>query len=290
MNTDMHTAEKNIAALRMALTEGKVNLSDIQAELQACIDREMQKSADQIDGDLVKACQEMLYNSYDRRNPNREKIIPAMSLEELLPEEKMVQPIWKRWALRVAVVTPLVLLCFLGYDLLFGQRGVRVRQSEDEQQMYVSGYSPEAVLVGSGSAGNQSTTVTTNSIEEAELLLGYSVPMTETLLSDWQLVSITASLRSSRNVVTASYTQPGNKQSIVYTLTKVSNYDNFDTLFEQNSEGMQSTTPGGTDVYIAQNESSTLLFWSEGLTLFSISGPVTYDELYLIVDGLSKTE
>lgn len=281
-----------IAEIKTAIEKGTLTHSEMERRLEAAIAVEIAKTDSPADMERVRACQSLLW---ELDTHGKEAFVDDTELSLAAFKAKQMKRInakekAHRFAVRTIAVAAAILLVVFGIDTLFRREGLKGGQSPDEQQYIVDGYAFDPGFVDEGKADNnptQSQTITTTSLDEAVAVLGYTPLMPVWIPEGWHVESFYVRKAS---IITFSIRYQGGQEELLrFSSVTYPDVERATHEFEQAKSGMEIMS-NGWSVYTSINVDRTVVVWQDGLTCYSITGPITMDEMLKIINSIQRRD
>jgi hypothetical protein len=290
MDSNNCQGNEKIEAIKQQIDSGELTFDDMCRCLSKSINVELSKPFDEIDNEFVSSCQKLLDSllntaPYQSRQPQYEK--------ELIQQLKITKSysIRRRVYSAIAVAVALIIFAVIGQEALT-HKWLEGVPSEDNQQYVVSGYEVDPQLVNTGIASTEShehKETTTQNLDEAIDVLGFS-PLMPTYYPDgWDSYVYYANKHTLYQWFYEALVSSEHEIIIRYEVKKFSDIANATANFEQSVLG-STIKCNGWNVYMTTNIRDSIAVWIDGTTCYSLSGPLSFDEMTTIINSIKKGE
>lgn len=246
-------------ALFAALSDKNAGCPFSDEQLNALIEKELSKPADEMDVDKTDACYCLLerrHSPFSGRQLAKSERKSRARFKRFMKQHRALEAERKRLSLRPLAVAALIVL-LIGGPALYVSRSYRVFTSPDQQQYVVVGIQKNEM--GEARAAIHKTvtnnTYHLNNVDEIASLLGYQIQLPTNIPSKYALTEITVSRSQQDDTVQIEYSS-GN-DSIFIDITYYEDRSGSSTSYEQDKQGQQFILDNGEFVYISTNIQST---------------------------------
>lgn len=246
-------------ALFAALSDKNAGCPFSDEQLNALIEKELSKPADEMDVDKTDACYCLLerrHSPFSGRQLAKSERKSRARFKRFMKQHRALEAERKRLSLRPLAVAALIVL-LIGGPALYVSRSYRVFTSPDQQQYVVVGIQKNEM--GEARAAIHKTvtnnTYHLNNVDEIASLLGYQIQLPTNIPSKYALTEITVSRSQQDDTVQIEYSS-GN-DSIFIDITYYEDRSGSSTSYEQDKQGQQFILDNGEFVYISTNVQST---------------------------------
>lgn len=284
--------EHRLAKIKDAIKKGELTKEIIERRLNAAIDAELRKTDSPADMDLINACQDLLWEINMHGEPyhsNQQQSLAALR-EKLAKMERAKKR--KRRVLSIAMATFLLVVGSFAVDSAFHRQWLEGEQAPDEQQYIISGQENDPGLLTESQAGNEPIpypqSITTTNLEEVVSILGYTPLMPTWLPEGWSLETYYVRV-SSPIALRIMYQNEQEEELIRLSHTIYPDIESASFAFEQEKAGSEAIR-NGWHVYLADNLGSPVAVWQDKVTCYSLTGPISKEELLKIIQSIQRGE
>ena len=246
-------------ALFAALADKNAGCPFSDEQLNALIENELSKPADEMDVDKTDACYRLLerrHSPFSGRQLAKSERKSRARFKRFMKQHRALEAERKRLSLRPLAVAALIVL-LIGGPALYVSRSYRVFTSPDQQQYVVVGIQKNEMGEARAAIHKTATNNTyhLNNVDEIASLLGYQIQLPTNIPSKYALTEITVSRSQQDDTVQIEYSS-GN-DSIFIDITYYEDRSGSSTSYEQDKQGQQFILDNGEFVYISTNVQST---------------------------------
>jgi len=146
-------------------------------------------------------------------------------------------------------------------------------------------------LVGKGIATSmvESDQISTNSLEEAESVLGFSPLVPDWYPKDWTLETYYAAKNETMLWFGIALTSVHQENVLMYTISKYDSIKEAQNSFEQSDKG-QLHPINGWNVYVSINIDEVIAIWLDNNCCYTLFGALSEEELVKVIESISKGE
>lgn len=290
MDSSNCSANYKLTAIKAAIADGSLTKEEIYKRLTYAIHKENEKRPEERDTDFMMACETILYEMHtghpyvSRREESKRAL--KIRLNHEIPQKAASSRIIKR----VLLATGALVILVLGLEILLHHQWLEGVQSPDEQQYIIAGQEVDPGLVDEGLADNagQSQTITTVDLDEVVNMLGYT-PLIPTWLPDgWSVESYYARI-STATTFRVQYQNEQEEDLLRFGITVYPDIDMASLEFEQAKAGAE-TPCNGWMVYVAENVNRCIAVWQADTICYSLTGPVTLDEVLQMINSIQRSD
>lgn len=266
-----------IAEIDAAIQNGTLTHSEIEGRLVQLIDIETEKTDSIADMELIRACEDLLWELNTRGKQPYES-----NIEQMLPEFRnklkslTKQNVIRKYASRVVTIAAAIILLVFGLDALLHHEWLVGGSTDDEEQYVISGQKVDPGLIDKGRADDSLTepqSITTANIDEAVAVLGFEPAMPQWLPDGWELDSYYASNLETVDRFIATYVRSEQEYYLIYQVAYYDDAEKAGAIFEQNKQGESITLSNGKTVYMSSNYADLTCIWYEDIACYNLMGP-----------------
>ena len=282
--------QQMLAKIKEAIENGSLTKNEIERRLNAAIDAEIQKKDSPADMQLITACQNLLWEINMHGKPYRSN--KEQSLRSLIDKLNKKESRQKRQKYAFGFATALVVLIVGGFaiDALLKSQWLEGTSSHDEQQYVISGQEINPGIIDPSQADNalQTHTITTTNLNEALTVLGH-IPLMPTWVPDgWAVENYYANHIGNITSFGIRYQRAPDEDLLRFSITTYSDAESAIYEFEQGKTGIETQCNGWT-VYVSENTDAPMAVWREDTACYSITGPISKDELLQIIQSIQRS-
>ena len=284
-------ASRMIAEIKTAIENGILTRDEMERRLEAAIAAEIAKDDSTLNAEMIRVCTSMLWQLRTHgKEPfvdDTQEALVRFKKRVAVREKKTRQ---RRVVIRVAAATVAIFLMGIGIEAFVNRGWLEGAQSPDEQQYVISGQEIDPGLIGESQADNagQSQTITTTDLNEAVSVLGYTPPMPTWLPDGWAVENYYANHIGNITSFGIRYQRAPDEDLLRFSITTYSDVESAIYEFEQGKTGIETQCNGWT-VYISENTDAPMAVWREDTACYSITGPISKDELLQIIQSIQRS-
>ena len=273
--------------IQEAIDSGTLTPDKLEGGLIALIQEEMSQNERPANMELVNACEDLLFRIHNHEYISNKTESLAKAKAKLAQLSRKTKT--SVFPLRVAALVVLIFCGSLIAEALIREERLTDHSTLDEQQLIISGEVVEGPY-DSVLADGKSFLVARDTPEwqEAVDTLGY-IPNVPTWLPEgWKLQEYYASTSRYVSVFRIQYEHAGYENLIKYSESCYADVEMAITTFEQNNDGEEYQW-NGMPVYISSNTDELIAVWIEEKICYSLSGPLTLDEIELVINSIQRS-
>lgn len=278
MNVDCDS----LTALIGALSDGEITPVQVEQRLSAAIEAEYMK--DQPRMDFINACENLL------REICTDGTMPFVS--RVKEDEVFIQsqtkvctqhsfPLWLKGCAVAAV-----LLLVAVFSAHHGRISWMTGETIDEGERYlIKGHEINLEVIQKAIAAHGETDVQTESLDEVVDLLGFTPLLPDMSALNVKKTSYYLIISEGYIILDVLYQRDPTALNVVCSISWYTDEEEAYLTVQQSGEGVTERI-AGTDVYCYMNINRPGFIWSDGLTLYTISGGWTQEEGRTIVSKM----
>jgi hypothetical protein len=291
---DMEDAawQDKLKVLRLMYEKGELSSetsSKLRDRLDMIVDEELSKPAESINNEFVDACTDLMgvlsgriYHSrasYKRKNwrvlQKRLGIKVANPFKRLIPA--------------FGIVMIFIISLFVA-DAVLPMGKVVTYSTPDEQLYIVEGKETRQMLMPSAMASldeDDVLSINTVDIGEVDAFFGFTPPMPQNIPNGWETDHYEGHISQAEWMFLLVLSNEAHEHTTTYHIVANTMYDGVKTAYHQNEKGTPIKLPNKMDGYFSYNTDDTIVVWQDGLTNYSVSGPVTLEEALNLVETIN---
>lgn len=273
------------AKIREAINNGTLTKDSMERGLQALIDEEINQNERPANQELIQAC----LNLVDELNTAPEYVKQdERSLSKT--KKRITGNRFRQLALytrRVAAITVIILIGSFSASLIAGQNGLIGHPTEDEQQYQIQGCVTKTgyVAVGQGGDTEMQTTTEIAFLKDAITNLDFTPQFPTWMPDDWMASSFTMSITPLSEQLHITFSSEGENTHIQYDILKYSDVETAISNYEQSLNG-EAHVWNEKEFYVSINVDNSFAIWLDGITQYSISGPIDQECIKAIIESI----
>ena len=196
-----------------------------------------------------------------------------------------------RNSVRVAAIVIILIGGSFGIDVLRRNESLTVQPTIDEQQNEIRGNATQGTFVinGHADADKQVNVIGSSELDDAMTVLGYTPDVPTWLPEGWVPLNYFASTSQHASVFRMKYQQSTDKNLVKFSVTKYNDIERALVAFQQSKNGTSYHWNGMT-VYVSVNIDEPVAIWLVDSTCYSLSGPLSNEEIRLIIESIQRSE
>ncbi len=276
------------AQILEAIDNGTLTDEILEGGLIALINEELKQNERPANMELIGACEDLL-----SRIHNHEYV--SHKAESLRKAKAKLAKHYRRktiyvTSLRTAAAVVLLIGGSLIADVLIRDKSLTDYSTVDEQQYIISGRVVEGPY-DEAIADNDAFFTERHDATWQEVVdrFGYIPEIPTWLPEGWKLQDYYVSTSRYVSVLRLKYAHDKYKNLIKYSESHYTNVELAISSYEQNSNG-ELYQWNDLSVYLSTNTNESIAVWIKDATCYSISGPLTIDEMKLIINSIQRSD
>jgi len=288
MGSEQKTENKFAAIINEKLNSGELTRKEASRRLEFAIEREFEKSPEEIRHGFIDTCEDLLY----ALNSPEEYVSRAASSKQQLEVKLARKRNFIFFGRRLALTISMGVLFFVAiavFDGILYREWLTGNSTEDMQQYELSGYvvDPNLVEKGNASSDQEFREIITSNLEEAMEILS-SVPLLPQWHPEkWEEMLYYASADDMLEWFYIDYVSSETTYVMKYEIFHYLSADMAQESIEQNQHGYK-TLCNGWEVYFTENMDRSVAIWIEGTTVYTVHGPVPQDEIVKMIQSIER--
>lgn len=282
-------SQNEIAAIKEALLTGIITPAEMDARLNAFLDYETSKSAEEIDAGMVSACTDLLWELHAQETAQLpdHKDAQRAKLKAYLAKTKP-KSVKATRTIRIVVATAAVFVLAMVGEALLSRQWLQSTQSPDEQQLVLQGkvVDPGLIEQVNASQAGGAQEVNTKSLAEVEAFLGFAPPSPTVIPDGWVLQSYTTARSSNAVHFLASFEREGEVKLLTFSFDRYLNAEFARAEIEQNKRGLLTKLRNGQEVYVTTNIDNSVCMRVDGLDVYFLAGPIDTEIMLEIAESI----
>lgn len=287
--------QNQLKAIKQAILDGRLTHAQICDVLAGEIEKELQKSTEEVDIEYLTACQALMKSLYPQETVQVESHAEHNfeAILTKLQKKKYDSHKGKKLVAKSIFAAVCLMVMLLGADILFTKRQINVSYSFDQEQVIYDGKVTRPGCSEAAGADSQTDAVqelTTKNWNEVIAFLGYEPQMPTWLPDGWTLNEYYCAIFESFSVFDVTYTHQNSTEYLAYTIERYYGSEPLHGIFEQDRIGCEVVSATGQQLYVSSNTGSSLVIWHDNTNINSITGPATADDLIHMTESIGKGE
>ena len=287
MDGDLSTIEGKILK---AIKTKTLTKEEIEKGLIALVDAEIDQQERPANMELVKECQKLLRDLNNQACVSNEKASLAQAKSKLALHYKR-KAVFRR-SMRIAAVFVILIGGSFGLDVLLRNESLIAQPTVDEQQILIRGDKTQGTFVTDAQADTSmqvASVIGSDAMEDAAAVLGYYPEVPTWMPEGWIQQDYFASTSQYASVFRMKYKHSTEKNLVKYCETKYKNVEQALAAFQQSKNG-ENQHWNDMSVYVSANIDEPVAIWLVDTTCYSLSGPLSNDELERIIKSINRSE
>lgn len=268
------------------LQDSKMTSESMESFLLEAIEQEEQKPVEQQDTTKLAVYEKALFGLrankplITRKEEGREKI------NSYLQKRSISKPQLSSTR-RVILAFVCLVVIFLSAEVILNREWLFGRPSDDGQQYVIEGDEINVNLVSQGQADTESThtVISTTKMSEVVEFLGYVPQIPRWIPDGWSMQTMNVEKAKGISRFAISYGNTHTKYILKYEIRTYENAERASAEFEQNDIG-DVIQINGSMFYSLENTEIPALVWIDKLSVCSIQGPLSNEEMLDIVKSI----
>lgn len=293
MDSSKRETQKQMEAIKHSILDGSLTHHQICDMLLHEIDKELKKNAEEVDMEYVNACQRLIESFYQEKAVQVESHADQnfAAVHAKLQEAK--RPAHRKLAVKYVFSAACLLILLFGVDILFTNRRIHTNYSPDNEQIIFHGTLTTPGTIqradANGNPDDMRELITTD-WNETIAFLGYEPEMPTWLPAGWELLNYNSSIFSDFSCLFATYAKVGCDELLQYSVEYYFGSEPIHSDFEQDAIGHEVDIANGTRIKITSNIGSNVAFWHDGITIRSVTGTVSQEEILQMIESIYEQE
>lgn len=288
MDSSNGDANYKLQAIKDAIDSGVLTKEEINRRLTYAISEEYHKKLSDRDSQFILACEKILYEMHTGKPyVSRREACEHALLEQLGNKFQDPPKSFTRVVRRVALATCVLLVLLVAVDLFLHREWLEGSSTVDEQQYLISGkeFDPNTVPDGIADEVSNTVVVHTTDMDEIKELLGFLPPIPSVKIEGWSSSGYSAVVSASSKSFSATYVNSSNQNELLFNIRYYEDVESAQSWLEQNQQG-EILKFAGKEVYFGVNYDNSICTWSVGSVCYSLFGPISQEQLIMIVTSL----
>lgn len=270
--------EMQIEKLKESIRNGEMTIEELKDRLHLIIETELLKDDEEVDIELVKACESFFAHLHGIENPLSEEEDKKLwaKIQDGVKTNRAKKRTVRKVPVYAAIAVAAIIILFFGISIRF--QWFLPSSTPDGQRYLVIGRQIAIDTISKAIAShNSSTTCNTDQLEKMQDFLGFSIEDIIPNIEGWKKENYQASIFSKAIFLKIRYRSVQNNDEILnYTIRWITDLNDFNYILEQNEEG-QIMMINGKNVYRSMNINDVSYTWFSGSTFYSLFGQLADD-------------
>lgn len=269
-----------------AIDDGTLTKEKLEKGVCTLIEIELEQNERPANMEMISDCESLLEKMhqmhYTSHAQESEKAVRSRLAKRMKWQTTM------QHTLRVAAVVVAIFAIGFATDQVRNKCSLEGKSTTDEQQYIVTGNREiTGAFMQSSQADVQNSILSSNEMNEIINALGFRPKVPTWLPAGWQPDRYYVSNSRYAASVKLQYSKPGADYFVRYSETSYGDIESANVAFEQSKKGDEYII-SGKNVYISTNIDAQIAVWIVGERYYSLSGPLTKQEILEIIDSLQE--
>lgn len=275
-------------AIKRSILNGHLSYAQMHELLTKEIDRELLKSAEEVDIAYIETCQRLL----EKLGQERATEIGSHAEQNYRAIQsrlyRRIRPLHRggmaKWVMGVCLI-----LLFTGMNALKSNRRITIEYSPDAEQIIL-----ESAVTASDAISKADTDaedfreLTTTNWDELVEFLGSEPVVPSFIPEGWVLLDYGCTVFEDYIIISAAYSNDQYEELLQYTWESGYGTETFRLSIEQDDVGEQHTLANGKKVYVSTNMGSTVAVLQNHASVQWVSGPISPDDILQMFESLEE--
>lgn len=278
--------EIQVQKLKESIQTGKMMTEEFKDRLRQIIDTELLKDDEEVDIDLIKACESYFTHLHGKEEPlsEEERQQQWVKIQDRIKTQGTKKRTFRKAPVYAAIAVAAVIILFFGISIRF--QWFLPSSTPDGQQYVITGKQISIETISKAIADHDyEGWFETEQVEKMEDYLGFSLKNTIPYLEGWNTDDFFASILPTEILLRVIYRKHQNTEDVLnYVIHWVVDFEDLNYYIEQNEAG-DSLTISGKKVYRSENYDYTSYTWFNGTTFYSLFGMSTDAVIEKFLEG-----
>lgn len=278
--------EMQIEKLKESIRNGEMTIEELKDRLHLIIETELLKDDEEVDIELVKACESFFAHLHGNEKPLSEEEDKKLwaKIQDSVKTDRTKKRTFRKAPVYAAIAVAAIIILFFGISIKF--QWFLPSSTPDGQQYVITGKQISIETISKAIASHESDgRLYSNKIEEVEAYLGFSLDGIVPIIDGWDANDYHVSIFPEAVFLRINYRDKQNTDTLFrYTVRWIMDYNSIIYNLEQNEEG-QTLLIGGQEVYRSENYDSVTYTWIKGSTIYSLSGAIVDEMINYFLGG-----
>ena len=271
--------EIQVQKLKESIQTGEMTIEELKDRLHLIIDTELLKDDEEVDIDLIKACESFFTHLHGKEEPLSEEEYKEQwaKIQERVNSHGTKKRTFRKAPVYAAIAVAAILILFFGISIKF--QWFLPSSTPDGQQYVITGKQISIENISKAIASHDSHGgIETQDIDIIQDYLGFSIEGIVPIMKGWTVKKYQVIVMSNAIYLrTVMYRTSHENDILRYTVHWITDYNNYRYLLEENEEG-ESYTINNQSVYRSLNYEDITYTWFKDSAFYTLSGPSS-DEL-----------
>ena len=265
--------EIQVQKLKESIQNGKMTTEEFKDRLRQIIDTELLKDDEEVDIDLIKACESFFTHLHGKEEllSEEERQQQWARIQDQIKTQGTKKRTFRKVPVYAAIAVAAIIILFFGISFRF--QWFHHSSTPDGQQYVITGKQISIETISKAIAEHDSYgQIYTSQREEIERFLGFSLNDVLPMLHGWESYSYHAIVYPyGIYLKTDLRSKEKNEKQCQYMIRWYTDYDDIEFAIEQNEIG-KTLYIGHQEVYRSENSSYVTFTWINNSTVYTLSG------------------
>lgn len=265
--------EIQVQKLKESIQTGKMTIEELKDRLHLIIDTELLKDDEEVDIDLIKACESFFTHLHGKEEPlsEEERQQQWAKIQERIKSQGTKKRTFRKAPVYAAIAVAAIIILFFGISIKF--QWFLPSSTPDGQQYVITGKQISIETISKAIASHNSfEQLHSNQRDEIEDFLGYSLDGFVPEIDGWDSYNYHVAFAPNAIYLKTDYRNQQKQGTMLrYTIRWYTDYSEVDFSLEQNEKG-QYFQIGKQKVYRSENYDYITYTWITDSVVYTLSG------------------
>lgn len=271
--------EIQVQKLKESIQTGEMTIEELKDRLHLIIDTELLKDDEEVDIDLIKACESFFTHLHGKEEPlsEEERQQQWAKIQDRIKSQGTKKRTFRKAPVYAAIAVAAIIILFFGISIKF--QWFLPSSTPDGQQYVITGKQISIETISKAIASHDSRgTFDTDQEEKLQQYLGFPIAGIIPVLEGWRAENYRVSISSVAIFLKVRFRNVNNSENYInYTIDWITDAADLNYYIEQNEKG-EYLNIDGEDVYRSENYEVVTYVWFKGSAIISIYG-ITADSV-----------
>ena len=280
--------EIQVQKLKESIQTGEMTIEELKDRLHLIIDTELLKDDEEVDIDLIKACESFFTHLHGKEEPlsEEERQQQWAKIQDRIKSQGTKKRTFRKAPVYAAIAVAAIIILFFGISIKF--QWFLPSSTPDGQQYVITGKQVSIETISKAIASHDyEGWFETEQVEKMEDYLGFSIQNILPNPEGWKAINYYSTILPTEILLRVIFRNSQNADDVLnYVIHWITDFDDLNFVIEQNEEG-KILTIGNQKVYRSENFEDVSYTWFSGSTFYSLFGAST-DTLIKDFIGVSE--
>ena len=265
--------EIQVQKLKESIQTGKMTTEEFKDRLRQIIDTELLKDDEEVDIDLIKACESYFTHLHGKEEPlsEEERQQQWVKIQDRIKTQGTKKRTFRKAPVYAAIAVAAVIILFFGISIRF--QWFLPSSTPDGQQYVITGKQISIETISKAIASHDAVgRFDTDQEDKLQEYLGFSIAEIIPALEEWKAENYRVSISSGAIFLKVRFRNLNDPEYYInYTIDWIIDATDLKYYIEQNKKG-EYLKIGGEDVYRSENYDVVTYVWFKGSTIISLFG------------------